>query len=232
MEKFHVPSLHLRAARGRLDQPATGGRVGGDISRFIAAHEDPHAAPALGGKLQPARFDSRKLIDAGHHCAEARASQTFSQRPHLLRSSRTSQQHEPAKIDSSGSHRRQVQFAIRIAPGNRPAVLLRRPRQQQRKRERKAGRLAPQQLMHGPALKLAMRSQFIQGLDARAKPAPAGHRRRLGFHQPAQRGSGVWKMSRQSLHGVRVLVLRIPRQSPADRICSMRVKRSAKMLAG
>ena len=185
VEKFHVPSLHLRAAGRRLNQPARGGRIGGDISRFIAAHEDPHAASALGGKLEPARFDRRKLIDIGHRRAQAGTSQAFGQRPHLLGSTGAAQQHQPAKIDSRGSYRRQVQFATRIAPGNCPAVLLRRLCQQQRERKRKTGRLAPKQLMHGPALKLPMRRHFIQRLDARAKPAPAGYRHRFGFHQPA-----------------------------------------------
>ena len=57
VKKFHAPSLHLVAAWNRLDKPARGSRVIVADPRRIGAHEKAHAAPALGGELQPPRLD-------------------------------------------------------------------------------------------------------------------------------------------------------------------------------
>jgi hypothetical protein len=57
VKKFDTPSLGLVAAWNRLDKPARGSRVSVVDPPCIGAHEKAHAAPALGGELQPPRLD-------------------------------------------------------------------------------------------------------------------------------------------------------------------------------
>ena len=171
VKKFHAPSLHLVAAGRGLDKPARGSRVIVADPRRIGAHEKPHAAPTLGGELQPPRLDLAQTLNERDSRANPATAQAFGQRPKLVRAIRAAQQDQIPKVDSRGRQGGQVKLALWITPSNRATVFLRRPGKQQCERLW-IGRLPwPEQFMHRAALKRAVRCNFIERLQARAKAA-------------------------------------------------------------
>ena len=130
VKKFHAPSLHLVAAGRGLDKPARGRRVIVADPRRVGAHEKPHAAPTLGGELQPPRLDLAQTLNERDCRADAATAQAFGHRPKLIRAIRAAQQDQIPKVDSRGRQSGQVKLALWITPSNRAAVLLRCPGKQ------------------------------------------------------------------------------------------------------
>jgi hypothetical protein len=130
VKKFDAPSLHLVAAWNRLDEPARGGRVSVADPWRIGAHEKPHAAPALGGELQPPSLDLAQTLNERDSRADPATAQAFGQRPKLVRAIRAAQQNQIPKVDSCGGQSGQVKLALWITPSNRAAVFLRCPGKQ------------------------------------------------------------------------------------------------------
>ena len=127
VKKFHAPSLHLVTAGRRLGKPARGRRVIVADPRRVGAHEKPHAAPTLGGELQPPRLDLAQTLNERDGRADPTTAQAFGQRPKLVRAICAAQQNQIPKVDSCRRQGGQVKLALRITPSNRAAVFLRRP---------------------------------------------------------------------------------------------------------
>ena len=102
VKKFHAPSLHLVAAGRGLDKPARGRRVIVADPRRVGAHEKPHAAPPLGGELQPPRLDLAQTLNERDGCADPATAQALGQRPKLVRAIRAAQQDQIPKVDPCG----------------------------------------------------------------------------------------------------------------------------------
>jgi hypothetical protein len=102
VKKFHAPSLHLVAAGRGLDKPARGRRVSVADPPRIGAHKNPHAAPALGGELQPSRLDLAQTLNERDGRADPATAQALGQRPKLVCAIRTAQQDQVPKVDSCG----------------------------------------------------------------------------------------------------------------------------------
>ena len=130
VQKLDAPSLHLVSAGRGLDEPACGRRIRGTGPRCVRTQEDSHAAPALGGKLQPPRFDLAETFNKRDGRADPSTSQAFGQCPQLVGTSGTAKQDQAAQLDPRGRHGGQVQFPIRIAPGDGATLFLSRPSEQ------------------------------------------------------------------------------------------------------
>ena len=91
VKKFDTPSLHLVAAGRGLDKPARGRRVIVADPRRVGAHEKPHAAPTLGGELQPPRLDLAQTLNERDGRSDPRATQALGQRPKQVRAIRAAQ---------------------------------------------------------------------------------------------------------------------------------------------
>ena len=171
VKKFQTPSLHLVAAGRGLDKPSRGGRVIVAYPRRIGPHEKAHAAPALGGELQPPRLDLAQTLNERDGRADPTTAQALGQRPKLVRAIRAAQQDQIPKVDSCGRQGGQVKLALRITPSNRATVFLRCPGEQQCERLGIGGLSRPEQFMHRAALERAVGRYFVERLQARAKAA-------------------------------------------------------------
>jgi hypothetical protein len=88
VKKFDAPSLRLVAAWRGLNKPARGSRVIVADPLCMGAHEKPHAAPTLGGELQPPRLDLAQTLNERDGRANPATAQAFGQRPKLVRAIR------------------------------------------------------------------------------------------------------------------------------------------------
>jgi hypothetical protein len=125
VNKLHTPSLHVFAAGRWLNEPARRGGIRCILPRRIKAHEKPHAAAAFCGELQPPRLDLSQTRNGRDSRADPATTQTFSQRPELIRMTGAAEQDKVSKIDPRGDKRRQMKLALWIAPGDSAAVGLR-----------------------------------------------------------------------------------------------------------
>ena len=76
--------------------------------------------------MQPPRLDLAQTLNERDGRSDPATAQALGQRPKLVRAIRTAQQDQIPKVDSRGRQGGQVKLALRIAPGNRAAIFLRR----------------------------------------------------------------------------------------------------------
>ena len=119
VNQLNVPSLHGALPGMGAHQPAGGGGITIDAGCVGVAQQDSHAAPALGGKLEPAGHDPREAWRSRHDGGDSLAAQRFRNCPQQIARAVGVQKKQVCQGDPMACQGGGINFPRRVAPADK-----------------------------------------------------------------------------------------------------------------